>query len=122
MNVLSMYALIGAYEPEGYEWLEELKTVLNENVNYAYDFITENFKGFSLAKPEGTYMLYINCEEYCKANNITLDELIKKGWEYGVYWQDGRPFRMDYTIRMNLALPKSRVEEAFRRLKEYVVR
>ena len=24
MNVLSMYALIGAYQPEGYEWVDEL--------------------------------------------------------------------------------------------------
>jgi len=38
----------------------------------------------------------------------------------GVTWQDGRMFGGSHTIRMNLALPKSRVEEAFRRLKEYV--
>ncbi len=25
MNVLSMHALIGAYKPEGYEWVEELR-------------------------------------------------------------------------------------------------
>ena len=31
MNVLSMHALIGAYQPEGYEWLEELRTVLEGN-------------------------------------------------------------------------------------------
>ena len=24
MNVLSMHALIGAYKPEGYEWVDEL--------------------------------------------------------------------------------------------------
>jgi cystathionine beta-lyase len=121
MNVLSMYALLGAYEEEGYEWLEELKEVLAANVNYAYDFITEHFRGIRLSRPEGTYMLYLDCSEYCREHGITIDELIRKGWEYGVYWQDGRPFRMDNTIRMNLALPFSRVEEAFDRLKKYVV-
>ena len=30
MNVLSMYALIGAYQPEGYEWVDELRQVLTE--------------------------------------------------------------------------------------------
>ena len=35
-------------------------------------------------------------------------------------WQDGRPFRGPCHIRMNLALPLSRVQEAFRRLDEYV--
>ena len=28
MNVLSMHALIGAYKPEGYEWVDELRQVL----------------------------------------------------------------------------------------------
>ena len=49
-----------------------------------------------------------------------MDALLKAGQEVGVYWQDGRPFHGEYAIRMNLALPKSRVEEALRRLKKYV--
>ncbi len=37
MNVLSMYALIGAYKDEGHEWVDELKQVLSANVKYACD-------------------------------------------------------------------------------------
>ena len=33
MNVLSMHALLGAYQPEGYEWTDELCEVLSGNVN-----------------------------------------------------------------------------------------
>jgi len=120
MNVLSMYALIGAYGAEGREWVEELKEVLSGNVNYACDFIREKLPGVSVIKPEGTYMLFIDCEEYCKKNNVTLDDLFYKGWKYGVYWQDGRPFHGEYNIRINLALPLSRVKEAFDRLEKYV--
>lgn len=119
-NVLSMYALIGAYQEEGYEWVDELCEVISENVNYAYDYINENFKGVSLAKPEGTYMLYLDCEEWCKENGKTLDELLKAGYEVGVIWQDGRPFHRPYAIRMNLALPNSLVREALDRLKKNV--
>ena len=57
MNVLSMHALIGAYQPEGYAWLDELREVLTGNVDYACDFIANHFDGVSCAKPEGTYML-----------------------------------------------------------------
>ncbi len=39
MNVLSMYALIGAYKPEGCEWVDELRQVIGENVTYACDYI-----------------------------------------------------------------------------------
>ena len=121
MNVLSMHALIGAYGPEGGEWVDELKTVLTQNVEYAYRFIRENFDGISLSKPEGTYMLYLDCMEWCSAHGKTLDELLRAGISVGVIWQDGRPFHRENSIRMNLALPFSRVQEAFERLKRYVL-
>jgi len=120
MNVISMHALIGAYKKEGHEWTDELKEVLTGNVEFGYDFICKNFKGVTLAKPQGTYLLYLDCTEWLNAHSMTLDELLKKGYECGVDWQDGRPFLMDNTIRMNLALPRTRVEEAFRRLQKYV--
>ena len=120
MNVLSMYALIGAYKTEGYEWTDELRTVITKNVNYAYDFITRNFKGVKIAKPEGTYMLYLDCGEWCREHGMTMDELIKAGIAVGVVWQDGRPFNNPSAIRMNLAVPYSLVVEAFDRLDKHV--
>ena len=120
MNVLSMHALIGAYKPEGHEWLDELKEVLTGNVDYAYDYITKHFQGVSLAKPEGTYMLLLDCEQWCKAHGLTLAELEKRGWDVGVDWQDGSMFQAPYSIRANLALPLSRIKEAMRRLDQYV--
>ena len=120
LNVLSMHALIGAYKDEGMAWVDELREVLSENVNYAVDFIRSNYEGVTLAKPEGTYMLYLDCEGWCRAHEKTMDELLQAGYDVGVAWQDGRPFNRPYAIRMNLALPKTKVEEAFRRLKEYV--
>ena len=120
MNVLSMYALIGAYKPEGYEWADELNQVLTKNVDYAYNYITGRFRGVSVAKPQGTYMLYLDCKEWCATHNTTLEELIKAGIEVGVVWQDGRPFHNPNAIRMNLAVPYSLVVEAFDRLDKYV--
>ena len=120
MNVLSMYALMGAYSEEGEEWLEELRSVLTENVNYAYEFITTHWKGVSLGKPEGTYMLYLDCGEWCRENEKTLEEVYHEGLRYGVIWQDGCPFNKPDTIRMNLAVPLELVKEAFERLDKYV--
>ena len=44
----------------------------------------------------------------------------KAGWNVGVAWQDGRMFHGPCAIRMNLALPLSRVKEAFDRLDKHV--
>lgn len=119
-NVLSMHALIGAYTDAGMEWTDELLSVLSENVNYAYDFICKNFEGVTLAKPQGTYMLYLNCHDFCEKHGITIEDLIRRGISVGVVWQDGHPFHQPDSIRINLALPAETMKEAFNRLKEYV--
>lgn len=120
MNVLSMYALIGAYKSEGYEWVDELCRVLTDNVDFACEYIDKHFDGVTVAKPQGTYMLFIDCGEWLKAHNMTLDELLRAGWDVGVAWQDGRQHGGTTHIRVNLALPLLRVKEAFDRLDRYV--
>ena len=120
MNVMSMYALLGAYEPEGYEWAEELCQVITGNVDYACDYIAKHFEGVTVSKPQGTYMLFIDCKQWLEQHGKTMDELLKAGWDVGVVWQDGRAFHGATHIRINLALPLSRVMEAFDRLDKYV--
>ena len=119
MNVLSMYALMGTYSDEGAAWLDELREVLTRNVHYACDVVGE-LEGVSAREPQGTYMLFLDCTEYCEKAGISLDELLRRGHEVGVLWQDGRPFHGACHIRMNVALPYERLQEAMRRLKEYV--
>ena len=119
MNVFSMYGLIGAYSQEGREWLEQLLPVLRGNRDLALRYLAE-VPGVQVMKPQGTYMLFLDCEEWCRSRGISIRELQSRGVKYGVIWQDGTRFGGDYTIRMNLASPASRVEEAFRRLRKYV--
>lgn len=122
MNVLSMYALIGAYQEEGHLWLEELRQVLTANVDFACDFIAKNWEGVTVSKPQGTYMLFVDCTDWCANHGKTLDEVLKACHDVGVAIQDGRPFHGPCHIRMNLALPTARVEEAFRRMDTFVFR
>ena len=122
MNVLSMHALIGAYQPEGHAWVDELRQVLTGNVDYAYGYITSHFQGVELSRPQGTYMLFLDCTGWCREHGRTIDQLLQAGWDVGVAWQDGRLFRGPCHIRMNLALPLSRVQEAMERLSKYVFR
>ena len=120
MNVLSMHALIGAYCEEGRVWVDELCQVLSENVRYACDYIAARFPGVKVSRPQGTYMLFLDCTEWCAAHGKTLPELRDAGWNVGVIWQDGRPFHGECHLRVNLALPLSRVQEAMERLDKYV--
>ena len=119
-NVLSMHALLGAFSPEGEEWADEMIQVIDSNLGYACDYIRDNFKGVKCMRPEGTYMLYLDCSEYLKEKGLGIDELLHRGVRCGVVWQNGEAFMWPETIRMNLALPEARLHEAMDRLKKYV--
>ena len=120
INVLSMHALIGAYSGQGREWVNELNTVLRGNCRYACDFIHSHFPDVGVTLPEATYMLFLDCTEYCRKSGKSIDDVLKAGWDCGVGWQDGRKFNGPCHIRMNLALPERLVKEAFDRLQKYV--
>lgn len=118
-NVLSMHALLGAYSEEGSAWVDELREVLGRNVQVASEFF-EGISGIDFARPQGTYMLFLDCGGWCAAHGMGIDELLRSGVEVGVLWQDGRPFGGESTIRINLALPTARLREALERLAAYV--
>ena len=116
-NLLSVHALIGAYKPEGHEWVDELCQVLTENVNYACDFFTNEFEGIEISKPEGTYMIFPDFTKWMEKHGRSIDEVYAAGVREGVIWQPGAAFNGPNCIRMNLALPHSKLVEAMDRLK-----
>jgi cystathionine beta-lyase len=120
MNVMSMHALIAAYKDEGYEWLDELRSVITGNVDYACKYIEEHFEGVTVARPQGTYMLFVDCTKWCEKHGKTIEDVEHACWDVGVELQDGRQFHGPCHLRINLALPLSRVKEAFQRLDKYV--
>lgn len=100
--------------------MDELNQVLEQNMKYTYDFIKNNIEGIEVSQTQGTYMLFLHCEDYCLKNHLTIDELIQKGWDVGVDWQSGVQFHDPWGIRLNIALPHALLQEAMLRLKEYV--
>ena len=120
MNLLSMHALIGAYKEEGYQWVDELCETIAGNVDYACDYINEHFDGIRVVKPEGSYMVFMDCREWLEKHDMTLEALVKAGWDVGVAWQNGVHHGGPTHIRLNLALPLSRVKEAFARMDKYI--
>jgi len=118
-GVLSMHALIGAYTPEGMEWTDEMRAVVSENQRFACEYIASHFPGVRVMQPEGTYMLFLDCGEWCAEHNVSIQELLHRGVRCGVIWQNGEAFLLKDSIRMNLALPKSQLEDALDRLSRF---
>jgi cystathionine beta-lyase len=122
LNTLSQAALIGAYSEEGAAWADELRQVIGGNASYAFDFIREHFPGMEPTRPQGTYMFWVDCAEWLAAHGMTLEELEKACWDVGVALQDGKMFHGPTHLRLNLALPKAKLEEAMGRLEEALPR
>lgn len=120
-NILSLHALYGAYSQEGLEWLSELNEYIESNIDYVEKFIKQNFDDIKIVRPQGTYIIFMDFEEYLKNKSISMDDLIQKGYDYGIGWTDARPYKADFGIKLNLALPLSKVKTAMDRLKEYVL-
>lgn len=119
INVFSQHALVGAYKPEGHEWVDELNQVLAKNIDTMKAFL-EGY-GFKMTLPQGTYLLFVDASDYCEKHHITIGELQKKMWDYGVSTQDGRPFHGPCHIRINVAIPPALIQEACDRLEKYVL-
>lgn len=114
-NVLSVHALIAAYdECEG--WAEEMCRVIGENASFACDHIAERWPGVSAMRPQGTYMLFLDCGAWCDAAGVPFDAFLRRGVEAGVIWQNGEDFFYPRSIRLNLALPTAALKDAFSRL------
>ena len=118
-NILSVHALIGGYRDSG-DWCDEMIAVIDENVRCACSFIAEHFPGVQVMQPQGTYMLFLDCGAWCRAHAVSIRQLQERGVRCGVIWQNGEDFFWPDSIRMNLALPKSRLLEAMARLEQYV--
>lgn len=119
-NVLSVHALIGGFSPDGEAWADEMIQVVNGNLQYACDFIRDNFPGVKVMRPQGTYMLFLDCRDFCRSHGISISQLQERGVRCGVIWQNGEDFLLPDSIRMNFALPRSLAEEAMERLRKYV--
>ncbi len=120
MHVLSLPAFLGAYTPEGAQWVNELMQVISGNMELAISRLSR-YPGVRCTKPQATYMLFVDFSAWCADHGMTVSELAAKGCRVGVTWQDGRIYHDPDCIRMNLALPRALLEKALERIDRYVL-
>ena len=119
-NVLSMHALLGAYTDEGRAWVGELLGVLERNCRVMADALRAH-EGVDVMVPQGTYMLFADLSGYCERTGLTQKDILHTGWDVGVGWQDGEAFGGPDSVRINVASPLPRIEEAIRRIDAHVL-
>ena len=58
---------------EGREWFEELMEYLEGNIEFAMKYIDENIPKIKYSKPEGTYLMWLDCRQL----NLTQEQLVQ---------------------------------------------
>ncbi|TQR29537.1 cystathionine beta-lyase [Campylobacter sp. MIT 99-7217] len=112
-STLSMVASIAAYK-HSKPWLKALNAYIAQNIAFASEFIEKNSK-LKVVLGEATYLLWVDCSAICVNADEFFSFLYKKARLYvskgSAFGAGGQSF-----LRLNLALPRARLEEGLKRL------
>lgn len=115
LNLFGMIALEAAYSSEGRVWKRDLMTHFQTNIEYLQLFLAEHFPQVKLIGPQASYLVWLDFRELFSDHQALKNWLIneaKLGLNDGEsYGEAGSGF-----MRMNIAAPKSTLEQAFRQL------
>lgn len=117
-NVFAAIAAAAAFET-GEEWLDELRDYLLGNKQLVARFVTEKIPQIKVLPSKATYLLWLNVSSLGYPS-VELCEKIRE--KTGLYLSEGEEFGGDGKdwLRMNIACPRSVVEEGLNRLKTAV--
>lgn len=117
-NAFSLVATEAAYN-HGEEWLTDFIDYLEGNMDFAVDYIEKNMPKLKVRKPQGTYLLWVDFSELGLSDYEVAKFLVENakvalnnGPSFGI---GGQGYQ-----RINLACPRSMVEEALTRIKNAI--
>jgi cystathionine beta-lyase len=99
----------------GGEWLDQLKVYLTENLNFVSEFLSKNLPQIKLIKPQGTYLIWLDCRALNLTDRQLKDLIINKA---GLWLDDGYIFGKGGSgfERINIACPRAILSQALTRL------
>jgi cysteine-S-conjugate beta-lyase len=113
VNLLSRVAALAAYR-HGHDWLEQLLVYLQGNRDFLYETITTEMPQLSLARPEGTYLAWLDCRQAGipgTPSEFFLEKARLALVDGKVFGPGGEGF-----VRLNFGCPRSMLAEALTRM------
>lgn len=117
-NCFSMVATEAAYRHGG-EWFDQVYTYIDENMDFAVEYFKEHAPQIKARKPEGTYMMWLDCRQLGMSGqelNRFMVEKAKVGCGEGMWFgPEGVGFE-----RCTMACPRSILLEGLQRIAKAV--
>lgn len=115
-NVFGIAAMEAAYS-RGEEWLDQLLEYLEGNIEFLIDYLGEKIPSIKAVRPEGTYLVWLDCRGLDMNQEELNDFMIKKA---GIGLNNGIAFggSGEGFMRMNIACPRSILQEGLKRIEK----
>ena len=115
-NIFGDVALEAAYN-QGDKWLDQLLDYIDGNCDFVVNFLKKHIPVIKTEKPEGTYLMWLDCRQLNMSPQQLDDFFIKKA---GLALTSGHIFGEEGTgfMRLNVAAPRSVIATALQRLEE----
>lgn len=104
---------------EGRDWFNQVMEYLEENIEFAMKYIDENIPKIKYSKPQGTYLLWLDCRELKLSQQELVSFFVNNA---KLALNDGSTFGEEGVgyMRMNIGAPRSVIKKALNQLKEAV--
>lgn len=115
INPISLEAHRTAYE-KGRDWLDELKTYLDENFKFMKEYLNENAPAVECFVPEATYLAWVDMGKALPDVEDMCDFFAN---EAGVLLEGGNGLfvgNAEGYVRLNLAMPRALIAEGLKRM------
>lgn len=117
-NAFAVDAAIAAFDYGG-EWLDELRTYIFGNQKLVAEYLKKEIPQIKLVPSQATYLLWLDCSSL-GIKSDRLAAVIRE--KTGLYLSSGNIYGKggEHFLRMNIACPRSMVEDGLGRLKKAV--
>ena len=111
---LFAYEVIRASYEQGGEWLAQLLTYIEANIDLVCDFLERHLPNIKVMRPEASYLIWLDCSAYGQDDQTLYEQLrdAKVELSAGIQYGDEGHLKM----RLNVACPKAILIEGLNRM------
>lgn len=117
LGTLFAYIAADAAFSKGEEWLQQLLTYLQGNIDFTEQYLHDNLPQVKMMRPQASFLLWLDFRELGIPQKELVDLLIHKakvGLNNGLdFGPDGEGF-----MRMNIGTPRANIKEALDRIRK----
>lgn len=110
VDPLHAAALISAYTPEGYAWLQEMRAYVRANGDMLRDFMKKYLPAARMTEPEGTYVVWVDFAPAGMSGAEVQSLIMDRGCFAGDPGEEY--YGREACVRFSLAVPRSELKKS----------